>query len=126
MSKSRDQIENTPPSSSGESTGETAQPSSPSAETGPTKIFMQITRPPSLNTSQNGQSGSTTPDNSPTTPKISEESRKHAMLARVALKALVNAGLIKRYEVRSPDLTTVIRVRYEFDMSLWTEGLELK
>jgi hypothetical protein len=67
----------------------------------------------------------TTPDNSLTTP-LTEKSRQHAMLVRVALKVLLSAGLIKRYEVRSQDLTTVLKIRYEFDMSLWTEGLELK
>ena len=126
MSKSKDQTENIPPSSSGESTGETAQPSLPSASTDNTQTFMQTTKPPSLNTSQSGQNGSTTPDNSLTTPRITEKSRQHAMLVRVGLKILLNAGLIKRYEVRSPDSTTVTRIRYEFDMSMWTEGLELK
>jgi hypothetical protein len=48
------------------------------------------------------------------------------MLAKVALNVLVSAGLIKRYEVRSPDLTTVLKIRYEFDMDRWTERLDLK
>jgi hypothetical protein len=48
------------------------------------------------------------------------------MLVKVALNILVNAGLIKRYEVRSPDSTTVLKVRYEFDLTQWTEKLELK
>jgi hypothetical protein len=126
MSKSKDQTENIPPSSSGESTGETAQPSSPSASTDNTQTFMQTTKPPSLNTSQSGKNGLTTPDNSLTTPQITEKCRQHAMLVKVALKVLLTAGLIKRYEVRAPDSTTVLKIRYEFDMSLWTEGLELK
>jgi hypothetical protein len=125
MSKSKDPIEDIQPSSSGESTGETAQPSLPSASADSTQIFMQTTKPPSLNTPQSGQNALTTPDNSLTTP-LTEKSRQHAMLVRVALKVLLSAGLIKRYEVRSQDLTTVLKIRYEFDMSLWTEGLELK
>jgi hypothetical protein len=68
----------------------------------------------------------TTPDNTLTTPQITEKIRQHAMLVKVALKVLLTAGLIRRYEVRSPDSTTVLKVRYEFDMSLWTEGLDLK
>jgi hypothetical protein len=48
------------------------------------------------------------------------------MLVKVALNILVNAGLIKRYEVRSLDSTTVVKIRYEFDMAHWTEKLELK
>jgi hypothetical protein len=130
MSKSKDQTDNTPPLSSGESTEAKAQPSLPLASTEPTKTFMQTTKPPSLNTSQNGQGGSTTVDNSLTTPQITERIRQHAMLAKVALNVLMKAGLIKRYEVQSKDpttgLTTVVRVRYEFDMSLWTEALDLK
>jgi hypothetical protein len=126
MSKSKDQTENIPPSSSGESTGETAQPSSPLASTDNTQTFMQSTRMLSLNTPQNDKSGSTTPDNTLTT----EKARLHAKIAKAALTVLLKANLIKRYEVQSKDpttgATTVIRVRYEFDMSLWTESLELK
>jgi Tfp pilus assembly protein PilW len=129
MSKSKDQTENIPPLSSGESTGETAQPSSPSVSTDNTQTFMQTTKPPSLNTSQSGKNGLTTPDNTSTTP-VTEKTRQHAMLVRVALKALKNAGLIKRYEVRSTDpttgATTVLEIRYGFDTSVWTESLELK
>jgi hypothetical protein len=126
MSKSKDQTEDIPPSSSGENTGETVQPSLLSASTDNMQTFMQTTKPLSLSTSQNGQNALTTPDNSLTTPQISEKSRQHAMLVKVALKILSTAGLIKRYEVRSPDSVTVLKVRYEFDMSLWTESLELK
>jgi hypothetical protein len=130
MSKSKDPTEDTRQSSSGESTGGKAQPSSPSAGADNTQTFMQTTKPPSLNTSQSGKSGSTTADNTLTTPQITEKSRQHAMLVRVALKVLLNAGLIRRYEVQVKDpttgLTTVREVRYGFDMSLWTEGLDLK
>ena len=126
MSKSKDQTEDTLPLSSGESTEETAQPSLPSAKTAHTETFMQTTKPPSLNTAQNAQSDSTTLDNSLTTPAISEKTRQHAMLARVALAILLKSGLIKRFKVLSKDSTTVQKIRIEFDMSLWTEGLELK
>lgn len=130
MSKSKDPTDNTPPSSSAESTEEKAQPSSPSASADSTQTYTQTTRKPSPSTSSNGPGGSTTVDNSLTTPPISEKTRQHAMLVKVALRVLVNAGLIKRYEVRSTDLTTglttVLKVRYEFDMSLWTDGLDLK
>lgn len=91
---------------------------------------MQTTKPPSLSTNQSGKNGSTTPDNSLTTPPITEKSRQHAMLVKVALKVLKNAGLVKRYEVQVTDpttgLTTVKEIRYGFDMSMWTESLELK
>lgn len=129
MSKSKDPTDNTPPSSSGESTEARVPPSSPSASTDSTQTFMQTTKPPSLNTLQNGKNGLTTPDNSLTTPQITEKSRQHAMLVKVALKVLLSAGLIRRYEVQttvSEGVTRVTKIRYEFDMSLWTESLELK
>lgn len=82
---------------------------------------------PSPNMLSSDKNGLTTPL---TTPQITEKSRQHAMLVKVALKVLLSAGLIKRYEVQVKDpttgLTTVREIRYGFDMSLWTEGLELK
>ena len=126
MSKSKDQTDNTPPLSSGEGTEAREQPSLPLAKTDNTQTFMQTTKPLSLSTSQNGQSGSTTPDNSLTTLQITEKSRQHAVLAKVALSQLEKAGLIKRFKVLSKDATTVQKIRIEFDMSTWTEGLELK
>lgn len=112
MSKSKDQTGNTPPLSSAEKTGNQAQPSEPLASSDNTQTYMQTTKmqsSPML-------SGVTT----------DEKALQHAMLLRIALKALLKAGLIKRYEIRSADLTTVLKIRYEFDMSVWTEGLDLR
>lgn len=122
MSKSRDLTENTPPSSSEGNTAAKVPPSLPSANTDNTPTSTLTTKKPSPNTSQIDNTGSTTL----TTLPITEKARQHAMLVKVALNILVSAGLIKRYEVRSPDSTTVLKIRYEFDMAQWTEKLELK
>jgi hypothetical protein len=61
-----------------------------------------------------------------TTLPTTEKTRQHAMLAKVALSQLEKAGLIKRFKVLSVDLTTVQRIRIEFDMSLWNDELELR
>lgn len=122
MSKSKDQTDNTLPSSSGENTEAKAQPSSPLVSSDNTPVSTPTTRSPLPGTSRTDN----TVYNTLTTPRITEKTRQHAMLVRVALNILVSAGLIKRFEVRSPDSTTVQRIRYEFDMSFWTEGLDLK
>jgi hypothetical protein len=126
MSKFKDLTGGTPPSSSDGSTEAKAPPSLPSAKTEPTETSTPTTKKPLPNTSPNEQSGLTTVATTLTTPPITERVRQHAMLVKVALNILLSAGLIKRYEVRSPDSTTVLRVRYEFDMAQWTEKLELK
>lgn len=122
MSKFKAQTEPTPQSSSDGNTEEKGQLLSQSAKTDNTKIYMQTTRKPSLSTSKGDNSGRTTADNSPTTEKI----YTHAAIAKAVLTVLLNAGKIKRYEVRSADLTTVLKIRYEFDLDLWTEDLDLK
>lgn len=118
-SKYRDLTGSTLQSSLDASTGAEAPRSEPLAEQEPTHTFMQTTKPLSLNTRTTGEKDATTP---PTT----EKSRQHAVLAKVALTQLQKAGLIKRFKVLSTDLTTVRQIRIEFDMSLWTEDLELK
>ena len=122
MSKYKAQTGDTLPLSSGESTEEKGQLLSQSAKKDNTQTYMQTTRRPSLNTPKSDNSGLTTPDNTPTTEKI----HIHAAMVKAALTILLNAGLIKRYEVRTEDMTKVLKVRYEFDMSIWTEELRLK
>lgn len=119
MSKFKGQTEDTQPLSSGEKTEAKAQPSEQSARTDSTQNSMQTSKKPLPDMLSSESAGFTTV-------KITEKARQHAMLVRIALKILLNAGLIKRYEVRSSDLTTVLRIRYEFDMFFWTEDLELK
>ena len=135
MSRYKAQTGNTPQSSLGEGTGARARPSkrlAAATRKATSTRYMQTTKKPSLNTSRSDNTERTTPDNTPTTPVITEKTRQHAMFMRIALKALLKEGLIKRYEVRSkvePGSTTppkVQRIRYEFDLSLWTEELELK
>ena len=134
MSRYKVQTANTPQSSLGKGTGAKAQPSLQSAEATQKDSltrYMQTTKKPSLSTSKSDNTAATTPDNTPTTAEITEKTRQHAMVVRIALKALQKEGLIKRYEVQSPkaDSTTppkVLRIRYEFDLSMWTEDLELK
>jgi hypothetical protein len=61
-----------------------------------------------------------------TTPPTTEKTRQHAMVLRVALSYLMRAGLVKQYKVLSQDGATVLKLRFEFDMSQWTNGLEPK
>lgn len=118
-SKSKDQIENIPPSSCEGRTADLVPPSAPSAGTDNTPISTP-TMPKS--------SQPTKPEENPagTTPQITEKSRIHADMAKAALMQLEKAGLIKRFKVLSVDLTTVQKIRIEFETTLWTEGLELK
>lgn len=55
-----------------------------------------------------------------------EKTRQHATIAKVALRQLEKAGLIKRFRVLSSDGTTLLKIRIDFDNTLWTEDLELK
>jgi hypothetical protein len=119
MSKFKDQTGSTPQSSSGESTEVLERPSSPSARTDNTQTSTQTTREP------------LTPMLPPvlgefTTPPTTEKTRQHAMVLRVALSYLMRAGLVKQYKVLSQDGATVLKLRFEFDMSQWTNGLEPK
>jgi len=122
MSKSKDPTENTLPLSSDESIEGKVPPSEPSASSENTPISTVTSKTPSAGMLSSAQPASTTL----TTVAITEKARQHAMLIKIALKVLLNAGLIKRFEVRSPDSTTVLRIRYEFDLALWTEELDLK
>ena len=119
MSKSKDQTEDTQPLSSEGKTEVKVQPSERSANSDNTQTSTQTSRKPLPDMLSDDHPGLTTV-------AITEKARQHAMLVRIALKVLLKAGLIKRYEVRSKDMTTVLRIRYEFDMFFWTEDLELK
>ena len=119
MSKYKDQTGDTPPLSSEEKTEAKVQPSEQSVRKDNTKTSIQTLKRRSLDMLSSEGEGFTTV-------AITEKARQHAMLVKIALKILLNAGLIKRYEVRSPDTTTVLRIRYEFDMFFWTEDLELR
>lgn len=110
---------NTPPLSSDVSTGAKAGRSKQSVSSDNTLTYMQTTKPPSLPMLSTDKKGSTTP-------LTTEKTRQHATLAKVALNQLEKAGLIKRFKVLSVDLTTVQKIRIEFDMSLWSDDLELK
>lgn len=119
MYKSKDQTEDTPQSFSGGSTEALVQPSLQSAKTDSMPTSTQTTNPPLPHMLSDAPEGLTTP---PTT----EKARQHAMVLKVALSYLLKTGLVKRFKVLSPDGTTVMKIRYEFDMSQWTDGLEPK
>jgi len=122
-SKSRDLTENTPPLSFEEDTGAKAQPSKLSASSDNTPSstpIMKTQSPDMLSTDKNDL---TTPM---TTLVTTEKSRQHAVILKVALRQLEKAGLIKRFRVLSAGSTTVQKIRIEFDLSIWTEELELK
>lgn len=122
-SKSKDPTENIPPLSSAESIGGLAQPSAPLARTDNTPTSTQTSQKSLPPTFPVETPSVTTPR---TTPAPTEKTRQHADIARVVLSQLEKAGLIKRFKVLSADLTTVQKIRIEFDASIWTEGLELK
>lgn len=129
MFNSRDQIGGTQPLSSAESIEAKAPPSELLANSDNTPISMQTSKKPSPPTLPTGKSGSTTLTTPATTPTITEKIRQHAMLAKVTLKILEKAGLIKRFKVLSKDeqgLTTLKEIRIVFDPAIWTEDLELK
>jgi len=126
MSNSKDQIESFQPSSSAESTAARVPLSEPSARKEPSSISTQTSKMPSTDTSPSDKSASTTVLQQPDNSQVAEKIHLHATLLRVALRILLKAGLTKRFKVLSEDRTTVVKVRYEFDMSTWTEELELK
>lgn len=107
-SSSRDQTENTPPSSSDENTEAKEQRSKPSANTENTPASTPTMKPPLKPT------------------KRAAKVREHAEIARIALKHLEMNGLIRRYRVLSEDRTTVKTVILVFDNTYWTADLELK
>lgn len=118
-SKSREVIEDTRQSSSGESIGVLAQPSRQSARMDNTQTFTQTT--PTLSKTM------LSADNSGlTTLKITEKSRQHAEIVKVALSQLLKAGLMKRYRVLSADGTTLKEIQIVLDPTLWTEDFDLK
>ena len=119
MSKSKDLTENTPLLSSVEGTVEKGQPSEPSVSLDNTPSSMPTTKLPS-------QPMLSSVPSDLTTLKISEKSRVNAMLMKVALNQLEKAGLIRHFKVLSEGSTTVQKIRIEFDMSIWTDELELK
>jgi hypothetical protein len=99
MSKFKDQTGPTPPLSSAESTEEQVPPFSPTV--------LSV----------------------PTTVKLTEKIRQHAMLMRVALLQLEKAGLLKRYKVFEMDEVTGQETLKEYKIVLspafWNESLEL-
>jgi hypothetical protein len=119
MYKSKDRTESTPQSSLDESTEALVQPSLQSASSDNTLTSTQTTNQPLPPILPGEKSALTTP---PTT----EKSRQHAMVLRVALSYFLKTGLVKKYQVLSPDGATVQKIRYEFDMSKWTRDLEPK
>lgn len=123
ISKSKDQTESTPPSSSAGVTAAKEQLSEPLASSESTLISTPITSLLLPDIKIEGKNGS---DKTLTTLKITEKSRQHATLAKVALTQLERAGLIRRFKVLSADGTTLQKVRIEFDMTAWTDDLELK
>jgi len=126
MSKFKDQTENTPPSSLGGNTEVKVQPSKPLVETDNTQPSTQTLKMQSPNTSSSDKSGLTTVLQHSTTPPTVDQILLHSKLVRISLGILLRAGLVKRYEVREKETQKVLKVRYEFDMSQWSERLELK
>jgi len=118
-SKSKDQTEDIPPSFSAENTEDKVQPSEPLANSDNTQISTQTLQKPSRDMLSEGKKGSTTP-------ATTEKTRDHALIAKVAIRQLEMAGLIRRFKVLSADSTTVQKIRIEFDLSWWTEDLDLR
>lgn len=110
MSKSREATGNTPPLSSGAETGDAAQQSRPSASSDNTPTSTLITSqqlPPTSSV------------------EVSDQARKHALIARVALLSLEKIGLCKRYTVLSEN-GMVTEIQIVFDPAIWTPDMELR
>ena len=122
-SKFKDLTANTQPSFSGEGTEAKVQPSEPSARTESTPISTQTSPAPSMPTLPDAKPSVTTV---PTTVVLTERSRQHADLVKASLTQLEKAGLIRRFKVLSAVDNTPQKIRIEFDLSIWTEDLELK
>lgn len=117
-SKSRDLTENTQPLFSEENI-EAPEPQSK-------QLVNSDNTPTSTQTSQKLSSIMLSDENKElTTLKISEKTRQHATIARVALLQLEKAGLVKRFKVLSKDRTTHIETRVVFDPKIWTSELVL-
>lgn len=121
MSKFRDQTGNIPPLSLGEGIEASAQPSLQSVSSDNTQTSIQPMKKQSKNMLSDDKKGLTTPA---TTPKITELTRQHAVIARAALLQLEKAGLLRRFKVLSKD--GVQKIRLEFDPVFWTTDLRLK
>jgi D-arabinose 5-phosphate isomerase GutQ len=118
MSKFKDQTGNTLQSSSGASTEVLERPSLQLASSDNTPTSTQSTNPSSTLTTQ--------ADNTVTTPLTTEKARQQSMILRAVLSYFLKHGLVRRYRVLSEDRATVLKIRYEFDMTQWTEDLEPK
>lgn len=121
-SKFKALTESTPQSSSAESIGVLAQQSKQSASSDNTPVSTPITRKRSTDMLSDEGSALTTPRQHP---KLTEKSRQHAVIARVALLQLEKAGLVKRFKVLSEDGKTVREIRIVFDPVVWTPDLHL-
>ena len=128
ISKFKDLTENIQPLSSAGNTEALEPQSKPSASSDNT--------PPSTLTTKNLSGSMLSGENSalttaattvttPTTVKITEKTRQHAIIAKVALLQLQKAGLLKRFAVLSEDETTVREIRLVLDPSFWTIDLNL-
>lgn len=121
-SKFKAPTDDTPPLSSAEGIAAKVPPSELSASSDNTLPSTQIMSQPSQPMLSADRKDLTTP---PTTVKVTEKSRQHAMLAKVALKQLETAGLIRRFKVLSTDGQHPTKIRIEFDLTLWSEELDL-
>lgn len=116
MSKYKDLTGNTQPSSLDENTGALERQSSQSASTDNTQISTENTNhtlPPMLSSDL-------------TTPPTTDKKLQQSLILRAVLSYFLRAGMVKRYRVLSLDGVTVLKIRYEFDMSVWTKELEPK
>lgn len=126
MSNSKDLTENTLPLSSAGNTAAKAQPSEQLVSSENTQDSISILKKQSETTLTTGKDEAAAVLQQSDNTQISERIHLHATLLKVALKILLKAGLTKRYRVLSEDRTTVLKIRYEFDLSQWTEEMELK
>lgn len=116
MSKFKDPTEPTPPLSSDGKTEDLGQQSNQSVNTEQTNTSTQTLRDPLQGTSKSE------------TGDVPEKAIFHATLVRISLGILLRAKLIKRYDVHSKpeEGSKLLRIRYEFDLTNWTENLELR
>lgn len=110
-SSSKGQTENTPQSSSEESTGAKVQPSEPLASSDNTQPSTTTTHRPLK----------------PTKSAVPGEKVLSAVdLAKASLQILERNGLIRRFKIWNKDQTAVRAVVIVFDNTHWTPDLDLK
>jgi hypothetical protein len=117
MSKFKEATDPIPQSSSAGSTEAKGLPLQQSAS-----ITTVANQTPPMQTTKKRSKYTSTTDKS----GLTESVRVSAVMMKASLSVLARSGFVRRYKVLSNDKTVVKAIQVEFDMSLWSESLDLK